>query len=104
MSESTFCATVSLLFFDMEFYFSVDSNLCTNNPLANIFGCWYVKFIKTNLCTLLILTELLITRDLCCSAFVKDAAEDLMDQYGGGGGEGVSTHLLCTIKTKKSLL
>ena len=36
---------------------------------------------------------ILITRDLCCSAFVKDAAEDLMDQYGGGGGgEGVSTY------------
>jgi len=27
-------------------------------------------------------------KELCCSAFVKDAAEDLLDQYGGAGGEG----------------
>ena len=41
-----------------------------------------------------LITVLLIVRDLCCSSFVKDAAEDLMDQYGaaagaGAGGEGV---------------
>ena len=40
----------------------------------------------------LMITVRIIVRDLCCSSFVKDAAEDLMDQYGaaaGGGGEGV---------------
>jgi len=34
-------------------------------------------------------------KDLCCSAFVKDAAEDLLDQYGGGaGGEGGSKQMM----------
>ena len=41
------------------------------------------------------LTLMTCLRELCCSSFVKDAAEDLMDQYGapGGGEQGVRYNL-----------
>ena len=54
-----------------------------------------ILFESGQYCMIRALTLMTCLRELCCSSFVKDAAEDLMDQYGapGGGEQGVRYNL-----------